>query len=146
MAKSPAHTISDFLATNGLGTLDMAGPWRITTGRQGDTPDRQITVYDVGGLAPNPKWRINYPSIQVRVRGQKDVYPGTWGKANDVKEFLLGLAPQDIEGDRWTAVNIIGDIAFIGYDATARPEFTVNFRCIVEPAANSSSFMHRESL
>jgi hypothetical protein len=147
MASGPAEAITDLLAnTAGLGTSSAAGPWWVTTGRQPDEPNRVITVYDTGGLAPNPKWRYDQPSIQVRVRGQKDAYDVTYQKIRDVKEFLLGMTPQDLGGNHFSAVIGIGDIAFIGYDPTSRPEFTVNFRCIVEPAADSSAFMHRESL
>jgi hypothetical protein len=145
-SKSPAHTISDFLASQGLGTLNPAGPWRISTGRQPDSPDTSITVYDTGGQPDHPVLRLNYPSIQIRVRGNKDAYPTAFSKINDVKELLLGLPSQDINGDRWTAVNMIGGVMGAGYDAVSRPEFTVSFRCIVEPAADSSTQMHRVSL
>jgi hypothetical protein len=84
--------------------------------------------------------------LQIRVRGGVDDYPGAWQRINDVKEALLGLPSQDLEGDRWTAVNTVGDIVYLGHDEKSRPEFTLNFRCIVEPAVNSSAYMHRESL
>jgi hypothetical protein len=146
MAKSPAHTISDFLSDNGLGSTSASTTWQIRTGRQGETPDSHITVYDSGGQSANAAYRINYPNIQVRVRGGRDDYPAAYAKINDIVEFLNGLQPQDIAGDRWSGVTVMGGINFIGYDAESRPEFTVNFRCIVEPAANSSTFMHRNSL
>jgi hypothetical protein len=149
MAKSPAHIISDFLATRGLGILPPntvpAGEWRIRTGRQGEG-DQQITVYDTGGTAAHPVLRLDYPSIQVRVRGAPDDYPGAYSKINDIKECLLGLESIDLDSLRWDAINMIGGVVHIGYDDHSRPEFTVNFRCIVEPAADSSAFMHRESL
>jgi hypothetical protein len=151
MAKSPAHSISDFLVANNQGVYSEAPPvgtYRVGTGREGDKPNQFITVYDSGGSGQpdNPRWRINYPMIQVRVRGNKDDYTGTWSKINDLKELLVGLEPQDIDGDRWSGIIINGGINFIGYDSVSRPMFTVNLKCFVEPAADSSPNMHRESL
>jgi hypothetical protein len=147
MAKGPAENLADLVAgTVGLGTSDVVGPWYVTVGRQPDKPNRVITFYDTGGLAPNPKFRLNYPSVQVRIRGQQDAYDVTMTKAIDVQEFLLGMDAITLDKMHFSGVIGIGDVAFIGFDPTSRPEFTVNFRCFTEPAADSSAFMHRESL
>jgi hypothetical protein len=145
--KSPAQAISDMLGTAGIGsTSGSASSWRITTGRQSENPDSQITVYDTGGEPSLPSLRLNYQHIQVRVRGAKDDYQGAYVKINDICEFLNGLTPQDNGGNHYSGVVMIGNVVAIGYDESSRPEFTVNFRCFVEPAADSSAFMHRDSL
>lgn len=145
--KSPAHALSDLLSTSGLGsTLSSATSWRITTGRQVESPDSMITLYDTGGSAPNPAFRINYKHIQVRVRGSKDNYSDAYIKINDICEFLNGITPQDLGDNHYSGIIMLGDVIAMGYDANSRPEFVANFRCFVEPTIGSSAYMHRDSL
>lgn len=151
MSKSPAHALSNYLATitapSVIGYLaGTAATWRITTGRQLDKPDSQITFFDYAGLPDNPAYRINYPSVQVRVRGAKDDYAGAWSKINDIKELLNGITPMDLEGDHYSGITAITSVISMGFDTLSRPEFVISFRVFLEPAANNSPFMHRASL
>lgn len=147
MARSPADVVSSLLDAASLGHVSVdSTPWRIFTGREGSAPNAVITLYDTGGESRNPAWRLNYPSIQVRVRGNVDDYRGGWAKANDIVEYLLGITPQDCDGFRLDGIIMQGDITPIGYDSESRPLFTVNFKCFTEPTADSSGTMHRESL
>lgn len=93
MARSPADLVAGLIVTQGLGVNPpgTTGQWVVRVGRQGDMPHQHITTYDTGGQADNPKWRLNYPSIQVRVRGNKDQYSVAWSKMNDIKEYLVGI-------------------------------------------------------
>jgi hypothetical protein len=147
--KSPATVVSDLLSTQGLGSTDATTTvWRIFTGRQGDQPAQAVTVYDLAGSADNPVFRIDYPAFQVRVRGNKDDYNGAWAKLKDIVEFLNGIEPFDdvATGARWDGIYMSTGITFLQYDTTSRPEFVATFHCFVEPAADSSSRMHRDSL
>ena len=131
----------------GAGTLSLAWPGKV--GRQLTEPDRCITIVNTGGLNPNPKWKIDYPGIQVRVRGNKNDYPGTFGKCQEVKDVLLGCIPQDIttpDGEvvRLDAINQQGDIATLGYDPNERPQFSLNFLFILEVPNSAST--NREAL
>jgi hypothetical protein len=147
MAKSPANTIANFLATNSFGSLTSSvSAWRITVGRQMDKPDSQITVYDTGGTAANPAYRINYPALQIRVRGDVDNYAAAWSKLNDIREFLVGMDPVVLEGDNWDGIIAQNEIVSLGSDLKSRPELVLSLNCFVEPAAGSSAFMHRNSL
>jgi hypothetical protein len=145
--KSPAHAVSDLLAAQSIGSLlATATAWRITTGRQSEPPDSLITVYDTGGQSSNPAYRINYPTIQIRVRGAKDKYSEAYAKINDIAEFLNGIDPFDSGDNHYSGIIMQGGIIAMGHDKNSRPEFVVNFLCFVEPTAGSSSFMHRDSL
>jgi hypothetical protein len=150
-AKSPATVISDLLSTQGLGSTNAATVppnWRIFTGRQADQPAQSITIFDLPGSADNPVFRIDYPAFQVRVRGARDDYSGAYAKMKDVMEFLNGIDPFDdsATGARWDGIYSNTGISFLQYDATSRPEFVATFHCFVEPAADSSSHQHRDSL
>jgi hypothetical protein len=149
---TPAQSVAYLLDTAGLGSrVSTATAWRIMIGRLSDVPDSQICVYDSGGQANNPAYRLNYSTIQVRVRGEKDGYAAAYTKANDISEYLNGVTPGDVvegsnNGGHFSGIVMRGGIAHIGYDAQSRPEFTINFQCYIEPDASSSSYMHRSSL
>lgn len=127
--------IKDLLVGASIGVFPPdTGDWIINIGRLTDEQDQMIAVSRAGGKAPNPKWNIDFPSVQVRVRGGKNGYLAAEQKARNVKDCLLGLPSQDLNGDRWTAINMIGDIAPMGWDPNDRPIFALNFALIIEPA------------
>jgi hypothetical protein len=95
-------------------------------------PNTVITIYDTGGSAPNPKWTLDFPSLQVRVRGAKGGYVAAYEKINRIKDELLGLTPQVIAGDSWRSVTVQGDIISLGYDNEERPLLVLNVELIVE--------------
>jgi hypothetical protein len=80
----------------------------------------------------------------INIRGEQNAYVETYNKAVHVKSALLGYIPHDRGGDRWDAINMLGDVGFIGYDKNNRPEFSTNFALIIEPAAPTGT--NREPL
>lgn len=137
-SKTPEEGIRDLLVAAQIGTFNATSGWSIVIGRFIDAPNTQIAIVGTGGKAPNPKWNIDYPSVQVRVRGNNSGYVEARQKARDIKDLLLGLPSQDVNGDRWTAVNMIGDITQTGFDQKERPVFAVNFALIIEPSVTGN--------
>src|SRR4051812_10500324 len=107
---SPAAQLRGLLVTAGIGSAGPTTAWRITVGRQMDTPDAQITLYDLPGTPGLPSLLLDYPTIAVRVRGARDDYLGAYGKIKDVRAFLNGLPPQDIDGDHYSGIILGTDI------------------------------------
>jgi len=107
--------------------------WAIEISQLPDAPDRVIMISDTGGIEPNPKWQLDFPTVQVMVRGNVSGYLDTWREAKAVKDILLGINAQVINLDRWDGITMNGDLAFIGRDETLRPLFTLNFAIILEP-------------
>lgn len=131
--------LRDLLVNAGVGAFNANTGWSIIIGTLVDTgPDTVICINQTGGKAPNPKYNIDYPSAQVRVRGISSGWIAARQKARDVKDALLGLPSQTINGDRWDAINMIGDITPMGIDANGRPSFVVNFSLIIEPAVTGN--------
>lgn len=129
----PSEGIKDLLVEAGFvfaGTAD----WAVYIGKRPDNPERVITVYDSGGGTANPRWLLNYPSVQIRVRGQDGDYKQAYETAEAVKNKLLGLPSRDLNGDRWVQINMAGDIGFLGFNQNEQPEFVMNFNLIIEPA------------
>lgn len=134
---SPAVTARQILVDKGItGTIEVS--------RMPDSPNECITIYDSGGQANNPKWLLDYPTIQVMVRGNPDGYAAAYQKAKDVQDALLGLESQTIGGNRWVSVLAMGGIISLGYDEKNRPSLSMNFRITIEPAA--STYTNREPL
>lgn len=136
--------IKDKLVTASLGAFEATSGWSIFIGRETTSPDTAITITRTGGQAPNPKWLLDFPTFQVRVRGGKHNYSAAYDKAEAIKDLLLGITSQDVDGDRWVAINMLTDITFIGYDENDRPIFSLNFQMIVEPAVPATT--NREAL
>jgi hypothetical protein len=95
-----------------------------------------IAVFDTPGEAPNPKWLLSFPHFQVQVRGDVSDYAGAYQKARDCQDVLLGMTSQVVNGDQWDGVVGVGDIAFLKFDESERPLFSVNFKVFLEPASN----------
>jgi hypothetical protein len=142
---SPAEQVIGILHTEGVGvnpavTAVPAGGWKLGLGKMVDVPDRQITLFDTGGLAPHPTLLLDYPSFQVQIRGDQNAYINTFGKAKQVKDVLLGLGPVTLgDGTRIDGIIGVGDVNYLEHDGKDRPVFTVNFRAFVEPPTNADT-------
>jgi len=132
---SPADQIASIIPTTVLGGTTG---WTTKLGKITQDPNQLAVFYDVGGASPNPKFRLDYRSMMVIVRGNPNDYAGAYQKAQDLKDVLLGIDPQDMaSGDRLDGITMMGDIAFMSYDDKERPQFSLNFRVFWEPAANT---------
>jgi hypothetical protein len=133
---TPADTASSLLPSTVVGG---SSGWTLFIGSLFADPDRQVAFTDTSGQSPNPAWSLDYPTFQVLVRGASREYLEAWTKAKEVKDVLLGIFSLTISGDRWDSVIMLGDIGFVHYDDNERPVFSMNFRCIIEPAVGSLS-------
>lgn len=141
MSASPAEVAGGLLVTATLVKLandDSFTPgvdWLLKVGKKVPEPDKTITMYDTGGQTPNPKWAVDYPTIQALITGAPNDYGAAWTKAREVRDALLGKDSFNAGSDRWVSITCPGDVGFIGYDDSQRPMLSVNFRIIIEPAA-----------
>ncbi len=124
--------ISGLLVQKGIGVFGF-GDWQITQGMMPpDAPDRRIAIYDTKGFTPNPKWNVDYPMVMVHVRGSPVDYLAAWQKAVEIKNALLGMPTQEINGTHYGGIMMLGDIGDIGRDENKRPVFSLNFRLMRE--------------
>ncbi len=135
MAEFPASQGAKDLLTTHVG---VSG-WQIEIGAMPDQPDKVIMISDTGGPEPNPKWLLDFPTLQVMVRGIVSGYLATFREAKAVKDLLLGIDAQALNLDRWVSVTQNGELMFIGRDETQRPMFSVNFALIIEPQSVANS-------
>lgn len=138
MARSPAKFLLDKLASiSGFGTIGSASGWRLGVGVLLDSPDTQLVLVDSPGEHPDPKWLLEYPYVQILLRGAKDGYIVAMQKMQDAYDILLGIPPYNITEGRIDGITGVGTPSFIGSDVLNRPLFSANFRLIFEPAASS---------
>lgn len=141
---SPAKLIVDYLRNR----LSLTG-WGLFVGIMPATPDKAIAILDSGGFEGIPNLLVDYPSIQVRVRGaqaplNKDGYTEAYLKAREVRDHILGMSNAPTEFTELDGCTERGHLISLGYDDNKRPNFSNNFQLIVEPLSNSIT--HRESL
>lgn len=121
-------TVADLPATHG---------WLLCIGKMTDSPHQQVCLYDSPGQSPDPKWLLDYPFVQVIVRGAPQGYQAAASKMREVYDVLLGIDSVDVGSDRIDGITMIGSPAFLNYDVNDRPQWSANFRMIVEPGASS---------
>lgn len=131
----PSKGICDLLVTAGY-TFGGTSDWAVFIGQMQPEPDRCICVTDSGGRAPDPKWLLDYPSVQIIVRGGPNDYAAVADKVGHIKRVLLGMSSQLVNGDRWNHINMAGEPSLLGFDQNKRPEFVLNFNLIIEPAVS----------
>ena len=127
---TPAEHLSALMLTH-TGTSG----WARKIGESPKTPDRIMVFSDTGGPPPNPRYALDFPTVQASIRGVKGAgYAAARAEAKAVKDILLGITSQTMaNGDRLVSVTLNSDIAYIGRDENERPLFTVNFALIIEP-------------
>jgi hypothetical protein len=138
----PARETYELLTTLAVGT--QAGSWPIKIGPPTTTPDELIAVTDAPGRSPNPKWLLDFPAVQIIVRGKNGGYATAYAKAQAVKDAMLGKEAHEATGGRWDGVTMMGDINYVGVDENSRPIFSMNFSLIREP--NVTPLTNREPL
>jgi hypothetical protein len=139
----PSNGIKDILVENAIGVFQpnaTPGDWVIVISRLRDSPNKMICIYDTPGFAPEPGLDINYPSVQILVRGQPDGYIDGMRKAINIKDVLLGRPTELRGGDLWASFTMSSDIIPLGYDEKERPEFALNFNLIIHQGDLSQSW------
>lgn len=130
----PIQDMQGLLITANVGVAGgSAGAWPIFLGSEPDDPNDVITLYDIPGEAPNPKWSLDYPRFMVRVRSVS--YLQAYTKAEEIKATLLGLPSQDIGAIRYVGIWVVTETHFLKADDEGRSIFVSTWRIIREPPA-----------
>lgn len=124
--------VKDVLVSAGVGVFAAVTGWSINIGTEPVSPDTAITVYDTGGADPDPKWLLEFPTFQVRIRGSEGGYVLAYTKAKEIKDALLGFPTQVVNNTVYAGIWAVSDITHIGADQE-RPIFVINFRTAREP-------------
>jgi hypothetical protein len=127
---SPTEGIIDILVAAGVGVIAPGNPWPIFEGQLGSA-DRCILVREPGGRTPEVRIAVNYPTIQVLVRGAKADYAVTRDKAEEVFLALQAIPSSPAQWAELTSCIAVGGITYVGQDVNERPQWSLNFNLIV---------------
>ena len=130
----PSQDIATILSNAGVGTLAGTSGWSIYISKHPPTPDTIILLMDAGGFDANPKWLIDDVLVQVTVRGAPFGYAAAFSKIQSIKDTLLGLAKQTVNGTVYIGIWQQGEIAMVDYDDNNRPVLMATFRIRRQPA------------
>ena len=95
---NPATAVKDLLVSAGVGTFAASTGWGIYVNEMPTSPDTVIAVMDTPGGTPNPKYALDFPSVQCLVRGSPNGGQALQTKAIEIKDALLGITSQDLNG------------------------------------------------
>jgi hypothetical protein len=129
---SPAEGIKDVLVSGAL--IGGASGWGARVGELSDKAP-VVAVFDSGGRPGEVRIKIEYPSVQVIVRGEagQGGYSAAYDKAEKIHAYLQGIDQNPAAFARLTSCVAIGFINWLGRDESDRPQFSLNFQLITEP-------------
>lgn len=129
--------LAAFLESEGHGTQWADTGWRIEYGVLSPEPDTVISLMLYGGMADEHAMgygitRLEYPRVQVTVRGAKDDHDTPYIKAMDIRDSLTTLVNTYLSGVKYLEVNAIQPPFFVRRDDNFRVEIGCNFQIIKE--------------
>jgi hypothetical protein len=130
---SPAEDIKDIIELSSSG-LSLVFATDLFVSKMKEDVNQCVCIYDGPGGSPEANYDLDYPTVQVRVRGNRMAYREAYALANDIKQLLHGMTNETINGTRYIEIVCSGDIMHIGYDESERPIFSVNFDIMRTPA------------
>lgn len=90
MTHSPADIISRIIIAGGLGSDPPGTSWPVNVGKEADTPDEVMTIYNTEGMDHGRSGvdsrRVQHFGIQVRVRSRYQA--NGYSKSGQVADFL----------------------------------------------------------
>ena len=113
----------------------------IFVGSEPPKPDDVITLYNTVGATPNPKFLLDEPTIQLRIRSGS--YNTAYTNLLGVFNLLHGRPAFTVTGTRYVGLIATSNIFEIGKDEKDRTLLAFNMRLIVEPALGTQ---HRQSI
>ncbi len=125
--------VSVALVTANVGqTHSSSTDWMIYVGYMQERPDRAICLYETPGRPPLQRWAIDYPGVQVAVRGKVDDYTAVRNKVQDVFNALHEQEQNIVAASGGTAFVYFyatnsGPLS-MGFDVNRRPKLAWNFR------------------
>lgn len=107
-------------------TSASASQWRLFYRDLEPTPDRIVAVMPSGGQQGEGSVQIDYPSVQVLVRGTITESSGLETMVQAVNS-TLHLYDGVVNGRAYVNITRQGDVHFLGRDGNQRPLYSLNF-------------------
>jgi hypothetical protein len=114
----------------------MAAPFAVTKDIMPDAPHRVIAVFQSSGRVPDPKKSLglDYPALQLRVRGNPHDSAEAAAKAEELHDHLHDRSGL-IGSSTYISIEADHSPALFRIDENGRPEYSLNFRTAREREA-----------
>lgn len=130
-------TPADKLAaiTENAGLIGGATAFKLSVGGFNGTA-QEVTFIDSGGRAPEVKVAIDYPTVQVIVRGSKagSGYTAAYAKAKEIFDLLQAIPTGPAQYPELASCIAVGFINWLGRDENSMPRFSLNWQLITSSA------------
>lgn len=130
--KTPARILAFVLETAFAGELVFGT--NLFVGHQPDNPNIAITLYDSGGPDQQAKLAEDTHFIQITCR--HDDYQQGYNLLNQVKALLQSMPRVAVDGEMIVGIWVLSNIAYMGRDRQNAPQFTSNYRVIIDTNKN----------
>ena len=126
---SMVNDIAEELEDDGVGTVGT----NIFCGKMPDAPDICIAVSQYGGQPIDEVSEdMEYPGLQIIVRGAKDGYAAAMTMAEAVRQSIHGITDTTLTSTYYYRISANHSPAQLGFDGNDRPLFVINFSVIKE--------------
>jgi len=123
------------VTTASYGTQGLVAGVNLFVGRMpAEAPNAAVVVQQYEGknsefTMGNGITALDYPRVQISVRGEREDYPGAYAWANTIRNVLGGFVVPDATYFPHVArIEPMGIPNPIGYDDVERPRFSMNFQ------------------
>lgn len=119
-------------ALESAGVAGGTSGWGLYKGILPDKPDKAVALYETAGDVPSSALALDFPGLQVRVRGPRrrdDAAPYTAARAK-IQEVFDALHAQEARlGSGYVFIYAVNSGPLpMGYDANDRLHLSLNFR------------------
>ncbi len=107
--------------------------WILATDQLSDKPDKQVIVKDTGGRGAEHSVAIDYPTVQIIVRGGSGSggYTEAYDKVIACRDALVCIPSATTEYPELTSCTQRGNPVPINRDDAGRPRWSLNLNLIV---------------
>jgi hypothetical protein len=126
--QAPSKDIQQLLVTASLGTsgTDLFIGFEPDGDNVGDLV---ITITDTDPTTPHfTEFSYEWPTVQIRVRGNKTKYTEAYDKIQAIANELNGKSNVTVNGARYAGIWLMSGPMYIGSDSQQRPIWVANFR------------------
>lgn len=130
-SESPAWNMMQLIRALG-GLVEGSTQWAIKVNEMPSAPDQIVMIRDTGGPPSEVKVAIDYPTIQILVRGKDggENYAIAYDKAKEIWNAIVAIPSRPAAYEKLTSVTPRGHIVPIGTSDNNRPTLSMNFQLI----------------
>lgn len=122
---TPAYDTALFLGANGY-VVGGANDWCVNVAAEPPAPSNTITLYDLSGGTPDTD-QLDLLNVRVQMRIKAIDYLAGYAKAEAIRDLLILVAPQVMNGKTYVGIELESDIWSLGRNDQNQYLIVANF-------------------